>query len=154
MNGGEVQTGVIDRSHKGSTLPEFTVSDPDGGTLDLPSLKGKPVLINLWATWCAPCVTELPTLDALAGRADIDLQVLTVSQDSGAPETVRAFLQDRGFSRLPTWLDPQNDLTFHYATGTLPTTVLYDADGKEVWRYVGGHDWNSAESQEMLAEGL
>ncbi|MEZ5734923.1 MAG: TlpA disulfide reductase family protein [Novosphingobium sp.] len=150
--GGEALTGVIDRSHKGSPLPEFTLADPQGDKLDLRSLKGKPALINLWATWCAPCVAELPTLDKIANRADMNLQVVTISQDTGGSEKVRAFLDERGFAQLPAWLDPENDLTFHYGTGTLPTTVLYDAEGKEVWRFVGGHDWTSAESAEMLAE--
>ena len=146
---GSVSAG-IDRSQNGSTLPNLTLTDPAGGKLPLASLKGKPVLINLWATWCAPCVAELPTLDKLAARGAV--RVVTVSQDAGDPAKVAVFLKDKGLTRLPAWLDPDNDLSFHYATGTLPTTVLYDSAGREVWRFVGEHDWGSPETAKLLAE--
>ncbi len=128
----------------------MTLTDPAGHKLSFASLAGKPFLVNLWATWCAPCVTELPTLDKLAqsGR----MRVITVSQDSGEPGKVGQFLRDKGLVRLEPWLDPENDLSFHYATGTLPTTVLYDAQGREVWRFVGEHDWSGTDTQALLAE--
>ena len=145
---GRAAKGLLDRTTKGSPLPNFTVSDPAGAKLALPSLKGQPVLINLWATWCAPCIKELPLLDALAGK----VKVVTVSQDSADPAKVGAFLKDRGLKSLPPWLDPKNDLSFHYGTGTLPTTIYYDAEGREVWRYVGERDWSDAETARLLAE--
>jgi thiol-disulfide isomerase/thioredoxin len=145
--------GAVDRSHKGSPLPDFTLSDAQGKQLKLPSLKGKPLLINLWATWCGPCVAELPMLGKLAVERVGELQVIVVSQDTQT-DKVGPFLAAHGVPQLAAWLDPQNDLTFHYGTGTLPTTVLYDKDGKEVWRYVGAHDWSSAETAEMLEEAL
>jgi thiol-disulfide isomerase/thioredoxin len=143
----------MDRSHKGSELPDFTLSDQQGKELRLQALKGKPLLINLWATWCGPCVAELPMLGKLAVERVGELKVLTVSQDMQT-EKVAPFLAAHGVPQLEAWLDPKNDLTFHYGTGTLPTTVLYDAQGREVWRYVGAHDWSSAETAEMLKEGL
>ncbi len=145
-------TGSADRSRKGSELPDLALSDADGNTLRLRSLAGKPVLVNLWATWCAPCVTELPTLNAIANRADMNLAVVTISQDSGAPGKVREFLDQRGLAQLPAWLDPDNDLSFHYGVGTLPLTVLYDAKGREVWRFAGGQEWDSADAAKLLAE--
>ncbi|WP_229735510.1 TlpA family protein disulfide reductase [Novosphingobium marinum] len=146
--------GVIDRSRAGQPIPDFTVSTADGESLSLPSLRGKPVLLNLWATWCAPCVVELPTLDEVAAKRGEELKVLTVSQDTGRASGVADFLREKGGDNLEAWLDPENQLSFHYATGTLPTTVLYDAQGREVWRYVGGMEWNDAKAAEMLAEGL
>jgi thiol-disulfide isomerase/thioredoxin len=142
--------GVADRSHAGTPLPDFTVGDPGGRKLRLQDLKGAPVLINLWATWCAPCVKELPQLDALAKAGK--LKVVAVSQDMGEPDKVAAFLKDHKVTHLDAWLDPQDELTFRYGTGTLPTTVLYDAQGREVWRYIGGQDWTSAEAGKLLAE--
>lgn len=147
-------SGTIDRSKKGEPLPDFTVSDAEGETLALPSLKGTPLLVNLWATWCAPCVIELPMLDQLAKERAGNLRVLTISQDMTETEKVAPFLAERKLDRLEPWIDPENDLAFHYGTGTLPTTILYDAEGQEVWRYVGGHDWTTPETAEMLAEGL
>ncbi|MBW8753986.1 MAG: TlpA family protein disulfide reductase [Sphingomonadales bacterium] len=147
-------TGAIDRSHKGSALPDFTLTDATGKQVKLASFKGKPLLVNLWATWCAPCVIELPMLDKLAGDKAGRLKVLTVSQDMTNTDKVAPFLAGKGLTQLEPWLDPKNDLAFQYDAGTLPTTVFYDAAGKEVWRYVGGHDWTSTETAKMLAEGM
>lgn len=151
--GDEVRQGVVDRSAKGSAIPDLTITDPRGQAIKLSSLKGKPLLVNLWATWCGPCVAELPALGKLAVERVGELQVLIVSQDTQT-EKVAPFLKAHGVPQLEPWLDPKNDLTFHYGTGILPTTVFYDKDGKEVWRYVGAHDWASAETGEMLKEGL
>jgi thiol-disulfide isomerase/thioredoxin len=142
----------LDRSHAGTRLPDITVRDSDGEELALDSLSRQPTLVNLWATWCAPCVTELPTLNALANRADLDLEVVTISQDMGAPEAVQQFLDQRGLAQLPSWIDAQGVLPVKYDVQTLPMTVLYSAQGKEVWRYLGERDWASEESLKLLAE--
>ncbi|WP_235982104.1 TlpA family protein disulfide reductase [Novosphingobium aerophilum] len=139
-----------DHTNAGTPLPNLSFTDPTGRELALESLAGRPVLINLWATWCAPCVKELPTLEALAGSGAV--RVVTVSQDSGDPAKVAAFLKDKGLKRLQPWLDPNNDLAFHYNGGTLPMTVLYDSEGKEVWRFTGENDWSSPETRALLAE--
>jgi thiol-disulfide isomerase/thioredoxin len=143
--------GTLDSTHKGDPLPSVTVKDAKGKTLALPSLKGRPVLINLWATWCAPCVAELPTLDRLAAAQGERLQVVTVSQDL-KPEHVPAFLAAKGGKNLPAWLDPDTALSFKYQAQTLPTSILYDAEGKEVWRFVGNEDWTGPKAAQMLAE--
>src|SRR5262245_47552042 len=84
----------VDRSHKGQPAPAAMFKNPDGGDISIAKFKGVPVLVNLWATWCAPCVKELPTLDALAQShaVDGDLGVVAVSQDSGPQPSVTAFL--------------------------------------------------------------
>ena len=151
MTPAEPVAGGIDRSHKGSALPDFQLKDPGGKELNLASLKGKPVLINLWATWCAPCVAELPQLDAIAASHP-GLKVLTVNQDATKLEAVAPFLKAHGVTRLEPWLNPDNSLTFQFGAETLPATVLYDADGREVWRTVGGRDWASADTAALLAE--
>jgi thiol-disulfide isomerase/thioredoxin len=141
--------GTIDRTRKGSELPDFTLRDPVGGEIQLKTLKGKPLLINLWATWCAPCVAELPALDRLAARGRV--KILTVSQDMVQPEKIAPFLQRLGATRLEPWLDPENDLGFHYQA-TLPTSIFYDAQGREVWRVTGPREWDDAETQTLLDE--
>lgn len=150
----QVPAGAIDRSHRGSQMPEFVLTDAKGGELRLSSLKGKPVLINLWATWCRPCITELPLLNKLAKDRKADLRVLAVSQDSQELERVAPFLADRGLTALEPWIEPKNDLSFHYQTGQLPTTIYYDAQGREVWRYVGERDWTDSETAAMLKEKI
>ncbi|MBU6265897.1 MAG: TlpA family protein disulfide reductase [Sphingomonadales bacterium] len=144
-------TGKVDRSHAGAQMPALAFRDPAGKELQLASLKGRPLLVNLWATWCAPCVAELPTLDALAGGTGAP-KVLTVSEDIGEPGKVAEFLKGKGLARLEPWLDPENAATVQYQINTLPVTIFYGADGHEKWRIAGGHDWNSAATAKLLAE--
>ena len=144
-------SGAIDRSHKGALLPQFTLKNPAGRELQLASLKGKPLLINLWATWCAPCVAELPQLDKIADNHPA-LKVLTVNQDMDKLDKVAPFLKAHGVTRLEPWLNPDNSLTFQFGADTLPATILYDAQGREVWRTTGGRDWTSADTAALLAE--
>jgi thiol-disulfide isomerase/thioredoxin len=139
---------AFDRMFKGTPLPDVTFKDPAGKTLNLKDLKG-PVLVNLWATWCAPCVVELPQLDKLAKDG---LRVVTVSQDLEGGAKVAEFLKGKGLAHLEPWLDPENQLMGTYGSGTLPTSVYYDASGREVWRLLGEHDWTSPITAKVLAE--
>ena len=145
----------VDRSHRGEPAPSAGFKDPDGGEISLADFKGTPVLVNLWATWCAPCVKELPTLDRLAKaqRADGKLGVIAVSQDSGAHSGVKAFLEKLKVEDLGAYHDPAMALSGALGPdAVLPTTILYDADGREVWRYVGELDWTGPEAARLLAE--
>ena len=114
-----------------------------------------PVLVNLWASWCAPCVKELPTLDQLARshRDDGQLGVIVVSQDSGPHSSVGAFLEKLKIGDLGAYQDSKMALSGALGPDTvLPTSILYDAKGKEVWRYVGDLDWTSPQAAKLLAE--
>lgn len=146
------RAGAVDRSHAGERPPQDAFTDASGTRTTLADFKGAPVLVNLWATWCGPCVLEMPTLEKLAAKYDGRLTVLTVSQDLGQQDKITALFAAKGFTRLHPWLDPDNTLSNHYQTGVLPTTVLYDKDGKEVWRMVGGHDWSNAETDALLKD--
>ena len=151
----EELTGTLDRTHAGAALPEVTVTDPAGTKLNLAEASGKPMLLNLWATWCAPCVVEMPMLDAIAGEMGDRLRVVTVSEDMKGAEVVAPFFEQKGFANLPHWMDPEMDLAFGFGGGaSLPLTVLYDAEGKEVWRMIGGFDWSSDEARALIEEGL
>jgi thiol-disulfide isomerase/thioredoxin len=146
----------VDRRHRGQPAPAATFNDPDGGKISLAKFKGVPVLVNLWASWCAPCIKELPTLDRLAAahRDDGRLGVIAVSQDMGPQPSVVAFLAKLKVKDLGAYHDP--DMAFSGALGpdtVLPTSILYDAEGKEVWRYVGDLDWTGPEAAKLLAEG-
>lgn len=146
-------TGEIDRAFAGQAAPAITLSDPGGATLALGELKGKPTLVNLWATWCAPCVTEMPLLDDLAGELGDSVRLLTVNEDLKGAEAVEPFFAGRNFAHLTRWMDPKNELVIAYGgNASLPLTVMYDAQGKEVWRITGGYDWSSAEARELIAE--
>lgn len=136
-----------------AALPQIKYLDESGNETDLAALRGRVVVLNLWATWCAPCVVEMPLLDELAGELGDSVRVLTVSEDIKGAEAVTPFFEQRGFDNLPRWMDPKNDLASAYGGGAaLPLTVLYDAEGNEVWRVMGGYDWGSAEARELIAE--
>lgn len=145
--------GKLDISQRGKAAPSDTFLDPDGKPVALAAFKGRPVLVNLWATWCGPCVAEMPTLDGIALRSGDKLKVLTVSQDREGVDIGKTFAKG-GFKKLERYRDPESKLGFAFATGMLPTTVLYDAEGKEVWRVVGAMDWNGPRANTLLAEFL
>lgn len=144
----------IDRSHKGEAAPVVQFKDPDGGKFSLAEFKGKPVLVNLWASWCAPCIKELPTLQQLdEAHADSgQLAVIAVSQDMAPQGSVEAFLGERDLGRFAAYHDEKMELSSALNVQVLPTTILYDSDGKEVWRYVGDLDWRGEEATKLLAE--
>jgi thiol-disulfide isomerase/thioredoxin len=141
----------VHRDHKGSDAPAAGFVGPDRKPARLADFEGKPVLVNLWATWCAPCVKELPTLDKLAARRTIP--VVAVSQDSGPHPSVVAFLKSHQIGTLTPYQDSKMALSGALGPDTvLPTSILNDANGKEVWRYVGDLDWTSAEAAKLLSE--
>jgi thiol-disulfide isomerase/thioredoxin len=147
-------TGRLDRSHAGAIAPATSFEDPDGEPASLADFRGRPVLLNLWATWCGPCIVEMPTLDSLAGREAERLQVLTVSQDLDGRDKIEAFFAKRGYRNLETWLDPQMALMAALKVDTLPTTILYDSNGRELWRVTGMEDWESGRAALLLKEGF
>jgi thiol-disulfide isomerase/thioredoxin len=144
-------TKGVDRSHKGNPAPTASFNDPNGQPVTLAAYGGKPLLVNLWASWCAPCVKELPTLDRLLEKSD-KVQVLAVSQDTGPHASVVAFLQSRRVARLDAYQDPKMALSGALGAEVLPTSVLYDGQGREVWRYVGDLDWTGPEAAKLLSE--
>jgi len=135
-------------------MPAITVSDAGGRTLDL-AAQDLPVLLNLWATWCGPCVEEMPQLDALAGTLEGEVRVITVSQDVRGSEVVEPFFAQGQFQQLEPWLDPETALAAQFTPeGALPLTILFDATGKEVLRVAGGYEWDSPEAAKLIRESL
>jgi thiol-disulfide isomerase/thioredoxin len=142
----------VDRSHTGKEAPRVVFNDPDGNETSLKAFAGKPTLVNLWASWCAPCVKELPTLDELARAQAGKINVIAVSQDDAPHASVEAFLQKHQIATLDSYQDPKMALSGALGAEVMPTSVLYDANGREIWRYVGDQDWTSAEAAKLVAE--
>ncbi|MDT7534492.1 TlpA disulfide reductase family protein [Sphingobium sp. SA2] len=141
----------LDRSKAGTAAPTFAFQNPDGGEATLQDFAGRPMLVNLWATWCTPCVAEMPTLDRIAATyGPKGLAVLTISQDNQGEKAVKPFFAKHDLPHLKGWADPDNQFGFDYATGLLPTTVLYDAQGKEMVRVIGAMDWEGAEAKALI----
>ncbi len=119
-------TGRLDRSHAGTPAPDPIFEDPWGRPARLADFRGRPLLVNLWATWCGPCVVEMPSLDALAAREGEALQVLALSQDTaGRPrQRVSDFFAAHRFARLEPYLDAGLGVMTALGVDTLPTTIL------------------------------
>ena len=145
-------TGRLDRSHRGTPAPEIAFEDPHGRPVRLSDFRGRPLLVNLWATWCGPCVVEMPSLDALAARENERLTVLALSQDMAGRQKVTDFFAARNFGRLEPYLDAELGVMTSLSIDTLPTTILYDAEGREVWRMVGMAEWESERVARLLDE--
>jgi len=142
---------MIDRSHNGEAAPTAAFTGPDDAAVTLAAFRGRPLLVNLWATWCAPCVAEMPTLDALAAKSGEAMTVIAVAQDLQGAEVVDPWFQKAGLKALQPYLDPENGL-LDAANSALPTSIFYDAEGRELWRVIGAIDWQGKEAQELLAE--
>ena len=141
-----------DTSQAGKPIPTAEVKNGDGQAAKLSDLKGKPLLVNFWATWCVPCIKELPTLDALAARDAGKLQVVLVNEDLEGDRVVAPFLQKHALKNTKPWLDAANALMVPTKVASLPTTILYDANGKEVLRVDRDMDWTGPEAKALLAQ--
>lgn len=150
--GDAAKVSEIDRAYAGELMPAANLVNPADEVINLGALQGRPVLVNLWATWCAPCVREMPLLDEVAADYGEELNVVTISQDMGDPAKVAAFFEENDLENLPQWIDPQLALGEAVGAATLPTTVLYDRTGQEVWRVTGDFDWSSEAARAAIEE--
>ena len=133
---------VLSRDNAGKAAPDVAFTDAKGAEVRMADFAGKPVLVNLWATWCGPCKVEMPALNALSARLGDGAAVLPISQDLRGAQDVTPFWTAGGFTAMQPYLDPDNAwLSAMPEAASLPTTILYDADGKEVWRVMGPADW-------------
>lgn len=130
-------------------LPAFAFRDAEGAerTLAHPDFAGRGVVLNLWATWCAPCVAEMPALDRLAeALAGEGVVVLALSADRGGAEVVRPFYARVGLRHLGVWLDRGGAAGRALGARGLPTTILVDGAGRERARAVGDLAWDAPEA--------
>lgn len=128
----------------------LTFADGSGQPLTLADFRGTVVLVNLWATWCPPCVKEMPALDALQAKlGGPDFAVVAISQDRGGVTLPQAFLEGEGLRNLGLYVDPDGTATQALKAPGLPTSVLFDRDGNEIARLVGPAEWDS---EEMVAK--
>ena len=126
--------------------PKISFQSGSGRKLVLDDFLGRIVLLNLWATWCAPCRAEMPTLDNLqAILGGSDFEVLALSLDQGGAQDVERFYRDLGLRHLAIYVDPTTRAQRELRVFGLPTTLLIGADGRELGRLIGPTDWDSRE---------
>jgi thiol-disulfide isomerase/thioredoxin len=131
--------------------PAAMFSAADGSKVSLESFHGRVVLLNLWATWCGPCVEEMASLDHLQARlGGTDFAVVAVSQDLGGLPTVTPFYKRHGIEALAIYTDSRNELSHKLGIQGLPTTMLIGRDGRAVGAFVGGAEWDSPEAIALI----
>ena len=119
----------------------------DGSPRSLADYAGRAVVLNLWATWCVPCVREMPSLDDLAKLVAPDgIAVLAISSDHGGAPVVQRFYADHGIGTLPVLLDPMGGVAHALNVRGIPTTLLIDPKGQEVGWLEGAADWSSPDA--------
>ena len=138
----ERQSGVA----IGQVAPDFELAALDGNSFSLESLRGKPVVLNFWATWCGPCRRELPALQASAERYSENVTIVGVDQGE-APETVQAYVDELGLTFVIP-MDRNNEVSAEYGVRGLPTTFFIDSDG------VIQHIWSGEMNSITLAESI
>lgn len=132
-----------------ASAPSIEYTDLSGQLWNWPQLKGKVVVINFWATWCAPCTEELPSLQRLQDlNPKNNLIVLTINHKE-APSKIRQFNAANGFT-LPVVADRQGDIAKSWGIKIFPTTILLSRDGKPIWIIEGSADWTSQEISDLL----
>ncbi|WP_084440722.1 TlpA disulfide reductase family protein [Acetobacter nitrogenifigens] len=138
-------------AHPPKPMPALSFADAGGAVHTLADYVGKPVILHLWATWCPPCVTELPTLARLAPQLERDgVVVLAVSLDRSGAAKVAPFLARIGVTTLPPYYDPTAATAKALDEEALPVTVLIDRQGREVARRSGPVLWEAPGAEEAL----
>jgi len=162
---GKSETGTLDSYARGEmgafvTLadapaqPAMSYTDPDGGEHHLSDYRGKVILLNLWATWCGPCVEEMPALNRLQQQfGGEDFDVVTISFDREF-EPITEFFEREGIDSLPALRDAS--FTSHNLVGALglPMSILYDRHGREIGRMPAPADWDSEEAHRLVQAAI
>jgi thiol-disulfide isomerase/thioredoxin len=123
--------------------PAISLVDTNGQSVDLSELKGKLVIVNLWATWCEPCLREMPSLERLQSRLGERIAVLAVSEDRGGNKSVEPFIAKLGLKSVKIYIDPKSEVGHAFGARGLPTSFLIDGEGKVFGRVEGAAEWDS-----------
>jgi thiol-disulfide isomerase/thioredoxin len=136
-------------------MGDYAFQDADGNTVRLSDFKGRPVILNIWAKWCAPCLAEMPKLDKLqAEAAPGTLAVVTVAVDEPDPEKVRNFLANRRWDALKPYLDPKNVFAKALDIKSIPVSLLIDKNGFALVRVDAPVDWYADSAIRLLKQTI
>ena len=133
--------------------PATIFKDRAGADVSLAAYNGKVLVVNFWATWCAPCVKEMPTLDALQARlGGADFEVLAISQDREGAQVAEPFMETNQWTSLALYTEPAARFAKDAGLRGLPTSLIIDKAGNEVGRVEGDTDWGSPETEQSLRD--
>jgi thiol-disulfide isomerase/thioredoxin len=134
-----------------AALPDIRFVDGEGKETSLKDFAGKAVLLNLWATWCAPCREEMPALDRLQKELGSDkFQVVALAVDKAGLDGARKFLEENKIDGLALYADPTARVGTELKAVGMPTTLLIDAQGREIGRLIGPAAWDSPDAKRLI----
>jgi peroxiredoxin len=139
----------------GERAPDFTLPSLGGQEVSMAKLRGKVVILNVWATWCAPCRAEMPSMETLYEdfKANRNFVLLAVSQDERGREAVAPFIKKNGY-HFTVLLDPKNIVSSAYGASGVPETFVIGRDGRIVAHHLGAFDWSRPDVRDALKELL
>ncbi len=131
--------------------PALSFLGENGEQLNLEKFRGRVVVLNMWATWCAPCLEEMPTLDHLQQQLKpLGVVVIALSLDRAGPKAVRQYYDENGIENLDVYVDPTMQAQSDLNVIGLPTTILIDRQGQERGRLVGPAAWDDAKAADLV----
>lgn len=149
LRAGDMRKLAIHSVAKAPVIVSFV--DQDSNELDISAFKGKVVVLNFWATWCAPCRKEMPQLDALQREmGGDDFAVVTVATGRNPVPMIKAFFAKAGVKNLPILRDPKQAYARRMAVLGLPMTMILDREGREIARLQGEAEWDAPEAKKLL----
>lgn len=134
--------------------PAISFVDLAGNPVSLSEFVGKTILVNLWATWCEPCLREMPSLERVQSRLGDKIAVVAISEDRGGSKTVEPFIDKLGLKSVKIYLDPKSAVQRAFKVQGLPTSFLIDREGRVLGRVEGAAEWDSPELLEVLKSFL
>ena len=160
--GAEDNPGVPQRARLGEFIPAspllpapaISFVDLAGNTVSLSEFTGKIVLVNLWATWCEPCLREMPSLERVQSRLGDKIAVVAISEDHGGRKAVEPFIDKLGLKSIKIYLDPKSAMERAFKVQGLPTSFLIDQKGRVLGRVEGAAEWDAPELLEVLKSFL
>ena len=138
----------------GMRAPSIELPTLKGEMVELDSLRGKVVLVNFWATWCGPCLMEMPSMERLYRQFGRDqLEILAVSSDFEGAAVVQPYV-DRLRLTFPILLDPQFQTNITYQVTGIPTSIIIDRDGIITHKLFGSREWDTPRMQNLISQLL
>jgi thiol-disulfide isomerase/thioredoxin len=137
------------------SAPNTVFFDQDGKEITLKQFQGRVTLVNFWATWCAPCREEMPSLETLSNQLGGDaFQILTIATMRSSSEAIDNFFDDNNIINLPKFRDPKGQLARASGVAALPLTILLDKNGYEIGRLIGDADWSKSATIDFIKKAV